>query len=568
MDDSEPQTSTLPINFGKGLVEVGALTTLIGSTIAAVLVLGKKGPAGIVWGTISAFGSSSVVKACASGATPGWFRQMVNLRTPVSDAALGLDLPLSPSFKLARMARTGLDQPIGVFCDAGALEHASPMVKEHPSCRDVYVFDDETQFILDGLPATSPGDPLKVYEYSSYPFFWSHGTWHQTSLLSLSLLKYSEAYFLFRGSMAMAILSAAPFTFFLLAAICLEINELISSRRPMKTDGQLDIVAGPLPSVKQLGGPRKIFLGATKNVRNSLRMKIIWTVGAVLYLISLLISYVLLDRHTTDVVITWAVFQVTWLVLRILISHLKGSSEVTGTRRIIANEIQALTLPMKLRVANLILAVANCLQNLHPRGLLAYAEDSYSIVQITRMLVITNMRQVYVLPREHSSSIQLNVVAVIGDVTLSSAAWMLGSKFTPMDVYDSCIIVLSQGQPQGLIAIPSARVLTAKANFQTGVNGSEKVDPLFVPRTMAGGSEVSDPEWMYWIPCQSGNWLQFKSTNLLSLGKRTADVLNDDQLTKVLSAGNLHISLKISLEVKEIVDIARKAAELLVSVFN
>jgi len=130
MDHSKPQTFTLPpINFGNGLVELSALTTLIGSTIAAVLVLGDKGPAGIVWGTISAFGSSSVVKACAGGAAPGWLRQMFNLRTPISDSAVGMDLPLSPGFKLARMVRSSLSQPIGVSCDAETLGHVSLLIK-------------------------------------------------------------------------------------------------------------------------------------------------------------------------------------------------------------------------------------------------------------------------------------------------------------------------------------------------------------------------------------------------------------------------------------------------------
>jgi len=426
--------------------------------------------------------------------------------------------------------------------------------------------------MLDGLPGTSPGEPLKVYSYSSYPFFRYHSAWYHTSLLGLSLTKYFEVYFLFHRSGALAILSAAPFTFFFFAAICLEIHEIGSSRHSMKTDGQLDIVTGLFPSVKQLGGSRKVVLGSTKNVRNSVWWKIIWTIGAALYSVSLLISYVLLGQQTTEVVITWAIFQVAWLVLRIVISHIKEFSEPTGNRPIIGNEINVLPLPMKLRVANLIFAVAIFLADLHPRGLSAYTNDSYSTSQIARMLAGHNSCEVYVLPQEETLSVQLNVRAIIGDVTLSSAAWILGSTFTAMDLYDSCIIVLdsplSQGQPQSFISIPAVRVMTAKATFQIGINGSEKAEPLFVPRAMGGGSEVRNPEWMYLIPCRSGHWLQFKSTDMLSLGKRTAEVVGDSQLTRILSTGNLHISLKNSLEVKDIIDISRKAAKLLVSLLN
>ncbi|KAF8904703.1 hypothetical protein CPB84DRAFT_1960694 [Gymnopilus junonius] len=573
MDQTKPHNFSLPpINVGNGFVELGALTTLVGSTVAAVLVLANQGPAGIVWGSISAFGSSSVVKACASGATPGWLRQMFNLRTSISDSALGMDLPLSPSFKLARTVRSGMGHPMGVSCDVETLAGASPLVKDHHACSDVYAFDHETQFLLDGLPATPPGDAPKVYTYYSYPFYRSHSTLYQVSLICFSLVKYLEVYFLYRGSAAMAILSATPFTFFLFAAICLEVNEVVSSRRPMEIDGQLDIVSGTIPSVKQLGGSRKVVLGATKIARTSIWWKLIWSIGALLYSVSLIISYVLLGRQTTEVVVMWGIFQLVWLVLRILISHLKEFSEPTAGRPIVANQIDDLSAPMKLRLANLTFAVALCQVHLHTRGLSAYADDSYSTSQIARMLTMPNMREVYVLPRGNVSTVQLNVAAVIGDVALSSAAWMLGSNFTPIDLYDSCIIILnsilSQNQPHRLIAIPAVRVMTAKTTFQISVKGSENAQPLFIPRGVAGGSEVRDREWMYWIPCQSGHWLQFKSSNLSSLGKHMAEVVDDNQLTRTLEAGNLHLSLKNSLEVMAIVDISRKAARILLSILT
>jgi hypothetical protein len=116
-------TFNLPsFNLGNGLVELGALTTMIGSTVAEAFVLGNKGPAGLVWGTMSAFGSSSVVKACTSAASPGWFRQMIGLRTPVSDGAIGMDLPLAPDFKVVRMIRSGLKEPLGVSCNSEDLD--------------------------------------------------------------------------------------------------------------------------------------------------------------------------------------------------------------------------------------------------------------------------------------------------------------------------------------------------------------------------------------------------------------------------------------------------------------
>ena len=125
MNDSKPspvvKTATslfLNLNFGNGLIEIAALTTLIGSSTTGDLVLGNRGAAGLVWGSISAFGSSSVIKACASAASPGWLRQMLGLRTASSDKAVGLDLSLSPEKRVARRMRATLDEPgpIGVSC--------------------------------------------------------------------------------------------------------------------------------------------------------------------------------------------------------------------------------------------------------------------------------------------------------------------------------------------------------------------------------------------------------------------------------------------------------------------
>jgi len=125
MSDSEPSpivkatTSLFPnVSFGNGLIEIAALTTLIGSSTAGDLILGNRGAAGLVWGSISSFGSSSVIKACASAASPGWLRQMLGLRTASSDKAVGMDLSLSPGKRAARRMRGTLDDlgPIGVSC--------------------------------------------------------------------------------------------------------------------------------------------------------------------------------------------------------------------------------------------------------------------------------------------------------------------------------------------------------------------------------------------------------------------------------------------------------------------
>lgn len=86
-------------NFGNGLIEISALTSLIGSTAADSLALGDKGPAGLVWATMTVFGVMSVVKLFIATATPGWLRESVGVRSPKADATIGLSLDLNKSYK-------------------------------------------------------------------------------------------------------------------------------------------------------------------------------------------------------------------------------------------------------------------------------------------------------------------------------------------------------------------------------------------------------------------------------------------------------------------------------------
>jgi hypothetical protein len=87
------------LNLGNGLVEIAALTSLVGSAAAQSLALGDKGPAGLVWATMTIFGMMSIVTLFTASSTPGWLRDSVGVRGPKSDAVVGLSLDLDKSFK-------------------------------------------------------------------------------------------------------------------------------------------------------------------------------------------------------------------------------------------------------------------------------------------------------------------------------------------------------------------------------------------------------------------------------------------------------------------------------------
>lgn len=120
---AETADQSIILGLGNNLIEIAALTTLFGSNIAETLVLGEKGSAGLVWGITSAFGAPSVIKACISGASSGWLRLLLGLRTIASDQAIGLDLKLSPKSNRETKVRGTFDNdPLGVVCDAEALQ--------------------------------------------------------------------------------------------------------------------------------------------------------------------------------------------------------------------------------------------------------------------------------------------------------------------------------------------------------------------------------------------------------------------------------------------------------------
>ena len=113
VNSSFSATDVAPLNLGGGLVEIAALTALIGSTTAESLVLGNRGAAGLLWGTTSSFGALSVIRACIAAATPGWLRDTFGVRAKSTDDALGIALTLTDKALQSRRRATGV---CGVAC--------------------------------------------------------------------------------------------------------------------------------------------------------------------------------------------------------------------------------------------------------------------------------------------------------------------------------------------------------------------------------------------------------------------------------------------------------------------
>jgi hypothetical protein len=116
----KPDTSPSPFNHfnpGNGLVELAALTTLIGSQTAEYLALGNRGPVGLPWACMSAFGSFSVVRTCLMGASPDWLRETLGARTQTSDTSLGMSLDLVRNFRGASRIKRSQMEARGISCE-------------------------------------------------------------------------------------------------------------------------------------------------------------------------------------------------------------------------------------------------------------------------------------------------------------------------------------------------------------------------------------------------------------------------------------------------------------------
>jgi len=120
---SKPHSSTLPFptpNFGNAFVELSALTTFIGSSVAESLILGNEGGAGVAWAAMSAFGLMDIVKTCVGAASPGWLRTVIGARSENTDVAVGLEVASSQRGRGALKVRRSYGEkgPSGLSVDA------------------------------------------------------------------------------------------------------------------------------------------------------------------------------------------------------------------------------------------------------------------------------------------------------------------------------------------------------------------------------------------------------------------------------------------------------------------
>jgi hypothetical protein len=174
--------------------------------------------------------------------------------------------------------------------------------------QDIYAFDRFISGPLDSvLSSPQNGLPI-VYSFIRDP---DHPTITKGDWIALgfSVVKVVESFVLRKlDAKALSWITALPWAHFFIAALTLQTLKISQKYTP---DGksEIDVLAGELPTAKTLGGELKILLYIPKNFRHHLLWRLMWIIGCLVCLSTLLATYLLLGNATPITVYSWIGFQ-------------------------------------------------------------------------------------------------------------------------------------------------------------------------------------------------------------------------------------------------------------------
>lgn len=287
--------------------------------------------------------------------------------------------------------------------------------------------------------------------------------------------------------------------------------------------------------------------------------------GLILCVCSLVSTYALLAKEPIVCFRIWVTFQILWLSLRSIFFHFARQTD--DMKHIVTPAITEKHRPTQLnfRLLGLSVAVSKHQVLNHPRGAYCYTEDAQDPTIIKNHLDEAHLEFLDHLQLPHQttvgSTVEISVVAVIGDTLLSSVAWLMGSPLTGMDLYDCCILVLRSSDKT--LLIPACRVLSGRIDTDPDIDPELTMPSSFLPKGVSNsGTDIS---WRYWIPCGGNKWVCYSTpwttltTQSLGItGKKEMVVMSGENITEELRMGKLLVSLS---SVKDVEDaVARSAA--------
>jgi hypothetical protein len=435
---------------------------------------------------------------------------------------------------------------------------------------DIYALDDYTMAPLRSCPSSTRTDSPIVCLYIRdplHPQFIARAASHARRDwlgIGASFLKLIEVFvFCAQGAPQLAILTTISWAYFVICSIGLQVLGI--SREYGSPDPAVnDVIVGNLPTALEPGESRKILLGVPANVRKSTPWRIVWAAGGFVCAGSLVATYMALSSVSLRCFYTWAGFQTLWLVMRSLFFHIAREAENFKYSIVQANSNQFSAISVSNRLLGLTVALSRYQMLEHPRGSYCYEDDVQGLDGITQVLELTNWRLSSLVPLQHNNiqpydTVQIDIIAVIGDTLLSSATYLYGSKIIGMDLYDSCLVLVKTGK--GAVLVPSVRVLSGAPHTPIVKDIETGTATNFVAKGCTNdGVNIS---WAYWIPCGPGRWLHFRTEMVSTVGSRTVTFLSDAEITQRLMSGSLLISFTSSQDIKNGIKLSTVAGEIL-----
>lgn len=389
-----------------------------------------------------------------------------------------------------------------------------------------------------------------------------------------TLTKVVEMYLLYHyGSFYIYWITGVSWAYFFLGAVILQLFGLSRALPSDKQHKCVDLVAGKLPTPQIAGGQRGVLLDVPINVRKHLIWRGVWTGGSFICVGSLIATYVVLSKEPALVFQIWLTFQILWLALRSLFFHF--ASRTDSIARIITPVITEKYRPAHLnfRLLGLSTAISKYQILNHPRGAYCYADDAQDPTIIKALLDDAGMTFLDHLPLPENTAVgsilDMRVIAVLGDTMLSSAAWLIGSPLTGMDLYDSCILILRCASQNKTLLVPACRVLSGRIDLEESLHDPElTASSQFLPKGVSNSGK--DISWWYWIPCGGDTWLHYHTPwataaeqRLGVTGKREMMVTSSEEITETLRHGELMVSLNGVKDVESVLEKSVAAAGVL-----
>ncbi|KIK06053.1 hypothetical protein K443DRAFT_3365 [Laccaria amethystina LaAM-08-1] len=602
---SSPLPFPIP-NFGNAFVEISALTTLIGSSVAESLILGNQGGAGVAWAAMSAFGLMDIVKTCVGAASPGWLRTVIGARSENTDAAVGLEVASSGRGRGAMKVRRSYGErgPSGLSVDASLFLNArrKQTDSEHKiKWEEIYAFDKLTSRGLAGFPDDKPYEAAIAPKNIALPDPQAYTARRNIKKPSKHINMTPDVYLYgvkpsipltihgFKFQSSSSVLSklerASSYTTLLAPSALLLLFLGLVARRPQVLDEEIDIIVGQFPTMTQLAESSlqsRVVIGAPRNPRKAIWWKAAWILGALICPLVTGFTYLFLAQQTNEIVMLWLMFQALWLLGRMLVHYFAESpKEVIAPRLLYKRPWETLPGIFRERVVNLMVALSKYMISVHPRQEHAYRDNASTPSELRRIIIETPTMLNYPLNESlklsnyKMSQVDIEIHAVIGDPTLVSAVWLANVPgLTFENMYDTCILSLKLplfGATSQYATIPCVHFLAGVPALEPLTFDEETNQPLdSVPQFYAKG-RLQEPQctWWYLIPAGERSWLvvrqDFRSP---VLGKHSAEVMSDERVTAILSRGNLLISIAHVSDVKSALENSRMARETLTEILS